>query len=183
MASTPESFQRFLDWLDEGAGSDGGRYVDMRRRLVSYFARKRCSAAEDLADETLNRVARRLEEEGGITDTAPARYCYIVARFVFLESLRQPRAESPRADAFIQPAGDATDAPRTEDCLERCLQQLSAADRELILSYYAAEPGRKADQRRALAARLALTANALAIRACRIRDKLEACVNACLQER
>lgn len=33
---------------------------------------------------------RRLQEEGSITDTAPARYCYIVAKFVFLEELRRP---------------------------------------------------------------------------------------------
>jgi hypothetical protein len=60
----------------------------MRRRLVLYFQRKRCVTPDDLADETLNRVTRRLEEEGRITDAPPARYCYIVARFVLLEHLR-----------------------------------------------------------------------------------------------
>jgi hypothetical protein len=54
----------------------------MRRRLVQYFDRKNCLRPDELADETLNRVARRLEEKGGITDTPPARYCYILARFV-----------------------------------------------------------------------------------------------------
>jgi DNA-directed RNA polymerase specialized sigma24 family protein len=183
-SSSPESFQRFLAWLDEGVDSQGRRYVEMRRRLVSYFARKRCVASEDFADETLNRVARRLEEEGGITDTAPARYCYIVARFVFLESLRQPRAETnAHPGVFIQPAPEEPDAAPLADCLETCLQQLAAADRELILSYYTTEPRLKADQRRKLAASLGMTANALAIRACRIRDKLEACVNGCLSGR
>jgi hypothetical protein len=32
----------------------------MRRRLVLYFQRKRCLTPDDLADETLNRVTRRL---------------------------------------------------------------------------------------------------------------------------
>jgi hypothetical protein len=36
----------------------------MHHRLVAYFDRKNCSSPADLADETLNRVARRLEEEG-----------------------------------------------------------------------------------------------------------------------
>jgi len=70
---TPEEFQRFLSWLDEGVDSGGERYVEMRRRLVSYFGRKRCLSPDDLADETLTRVARKLEEQGSITDSPPAR--------------------------------------------------------------------------------------------------------------
>src|SRR5262245_26284519 len=79
------AFHRLLEWLDEGQNSHGNRYVEMRRRLVSYFSRNACLTPDDLADETLNRVARRLQEEGSITDSSPARYCYIVARFVLLE--------------------------------------------------------------------------------------------------
>jgi DNA-directed RNA polymerase specialized sigma24 family protein len=82
------AFRRFLGWLDEGADSDGEKYLEIRHRLVLYFARKNCTRPDDLADETLTRVTRRLEEEGGITDS-PARYCYIVARFVFLEYHRK----------------------------------------------------------------------------------------------
>ena len=44
----------------------------MRRRLVRYFERKQCLDADALADDTLNRVSRRLEEEGAITDASPA---------------------------------------------------------------------------------------------------------------
>ena len=75
---TAHGFHRLLSWLDEGANSDGQKYLEMRRRLVAYFDRKNCSAPNELADETLNRVARRLEEEN-VTDSEPpaARYCYI----------------------------------------------------------------------------------------------------------
>ena len=55
----------------------------MRHRLVLYFDRKNCAAPDELADETMNRVARRLEEEGTIQTEAPAKYCYSTARFVF----------------------------------------------------------------------------------------------------
>src|SRR5678816_520028 len=85
---TPEVFHRLLAWLDEGADSDGQKYLEMRQLLVAYFDRKNCLTPDDLADETLNRVARRLEEEGMIESEAPAKYCYTVARYVFLESLR-----------------------------------------------------------------------------------------------
>ena len=78
---TRSALEHVLTWLDEGVDSGGEKYLEMRRRLVSYFDRKRCLSPDELADETLNRVARRLEEEGAITD-APARYCYIVAKYV-----------------------------------------------------------------------------------------------------
>src|SRR4051812_26639811 len=84
---TRDSLQRLLNWLDGGVTSDGHAYVEMRRRLRDYFTRKQCRTADDLADETLSRVARRLEEEGITLAETPARYCYIVGRFVFLEHL------------------------------------------------------------------------------------------------
>ncbi len=89
-APTPETFRQLLVWLDKGADSDGESYLEMRRRLVGYFARKGCRLPDDLADDVLNRVARRLQEEGTISEGPPERYCYIVAKFVFLESLRNP---------------------------------------------------------------------------------------------
>ena len=85
---TPEAFQALLEWLDQGTESDGRTYLEMRRRLVLYFDRKNCLSPDELADETLNRVARRITEEGTIETEAPAKYCYITARFVFMEYLR-----------------------------------------------------------------------------------------------
>jgi DNA-directed RNA polymerase specialized sigma24 family protein len=166
----------------------------MRRRLVSYFDRKNCLAPDELTDETLNRVARRLEEEGVITDATPAQYCYIVAKFVFLESLR--RAESsplsledlPDANPFALSASAISEANDEKalaearlTCLERCLENLDADNRKLLLQYYQGEQRAKIENRRLLAERLGITANALSIRACRIRDRLESCISKCLK--
>jgi DNA-directed RNA polymerase specialized sigma24 family protein len=181
----PGAFDRLLHWLDGELESNGETYLAMRRRLVAYFDRKRCAAPDDLADDTLNRVARRLEEEGAITDAPPARYCYIVAKFVFLEYLRRVKVERELVTDPAEPPqleDEATDEAALR-CLDRCLQGLPAADRELILEYYSGERRAKIDRRKALAARLRLTTNALSIRACRIRSRLEACVSACAEER
>src|SRR5580698_8149595 len=99
-APTEPAFRRFLDWLSEGHDSKGERYLEMRHRLVRYFDHKQCVAADDLADETLDRVVRRLEEAGTITDATPAHYCYIVAKFVFLEHLRLVRPEGADGSNF-----------------------------------------------------------------------------------
>jgi DNA-directed RNA polymerase specialized sigma24 family protein len=186
-APTEPAFRRFLEWLDEGHDSKGERYLEMRRRLVRYFDHKQCITADDLADETLNRVARRLEEEGTITDATPAHYCYIVAKFVFLEHLRQVQPEGSGDDSDYDSAGiaisnrslpDQTEQKRL-DCLDQCLEKLIPDERSLILEYYRGEQGEKIQRRRELAAGLALSTNALSIRACRIRDRLEECVGKC----
>ena len=177
------AFDRLLAWLDEGTESRGERYLEICERLVDYFGRRDCPFPEDLADETLNRVARRLEETGSIDDVVPARYCYIVAKFVFLESLRRPRqvelvAQSAEV-AVAEVANERAENERTFACLEQCLQSCSLADRALILNYYQTI-GSARENRRQLALRLGITANSLAIRACRIRSRLEACVRACV---
>ena len=190
-APTQDAFRQFLSWLDEGVDSSGEKYVAMRRRLAAYFDRRNCLSPDELADETLNRVARRLEEEGAISDTPPARYCYIVARFVFLEYVRRTRHESAELDErsgelrspVTGPADSDDDtSQKLLDSLERCLQQLEARDRELILEYYRGEQRAKIERRRQLAVRLGLTMNAVSIRACRLRDKLEGCVKASLSD-
>jgi len=139
-------------------------------------------APEELADETLNRVARRLEEERSVRDTPPARYCFINAKFVFLEYLKKPDAAphvdlDPGAVVRRPPDGDA-EQERLLECLDRCLAELRADERALILDYYRGDAREKIGARRELATRLGVTANALSIRACRIREKLERCVAA-----
>jgi hypothetical protein len=186
-AQTPEAFQRLLTWLDQGVESGGQTYLEMRRRLMAYFARKRCASPDELADEAFNRVARRLEEEDSRIDIPPAKYCYVVARFVFLEHLRtaeHPRRRIEMTEHLRQRAAPADSIPARAgidraplDVLDECLRTLAAADHELILDYYRAQESTVAS-RRALAVRLGLTPNALAIRACRIRCMLEACMNA-----
>ena len=173
---TAGAFRQFLNWLDEGTDSGGEKYLEMRRRLVAYFDRKNCVSADDLADETLNRVARRLEEEGAYAGEAPARYCYITARFVFLEYLRSDRRseksfeELPSADVDAK-AGLLSGENGKEnllDCLEECMAKLAPNDRGLIIEYYRGEQRAKIERRRTLAEGLRLSLNALSIRACRI---------------
>jgi DNA-directed RNA polymerase specialized sigma24 family protein len=186
---SPSSFNKFLAWLDDGADSEGQKYLEMRGRLTAFFDRKNCFNPDELADETLNRVARRLEEEGKIESETPAKYCYIVARFVFMESLRQKEfvplddvlASPKAANLMASKADDETETKEKRfDCLENCTQKLEPEIRQMILRYYYGEERVKIENRRKLAENLGLTMNALSIRACRIRDKLETCVGKCV---
>jgi DNA-directed RNA polymerase specialized sigma24 family protein len=180
---TQSTFRQFLGWLDSGLDSGGHRYLEIRRRLVLYFERKNCASPDELADETLNRVARRLEEEGEITGDTPTHYCYIVARFVFLESSRRHQRHEPLDDRLPATSDSSDEIKQREqrwECLEQCMQKLNSDDRMLIIGYYQGEQRAKIDNRRTMAAKLGITMNAMSIRACRIRDRLEACMRKCL---
>ncbi|HEY2153352.1 MAG TPA: hypothetical protein VGH34_21275 [Vicinamibacterales bacterium] len=189
------ALNRLLSWLDDGVESQGETYLEMRRRLASYFDRRNRQSADELADETLNRIGRTLEKDGTIATTPPARYCYVVARFVLLEDIRRQRAtvalkEPWTVDAStIGGAGAATngeDVAEQEErlaCLDCCLEELKADQRELVIEYYRDTGRQKIERRRELADRLGITMNALGSRACRIRNTLEACVESCCRER
>jgi len=187
---TPQSFQRLLSWLDEGTNSDGQKYLEMQRRLVAYFDRKNLTNFEELADETLNRVARRLEEEGTIESATPATYCYVVARYVLLEHLRDAQKGKVMVENISRhhPGAEPHADDETErkekmlNCLEKCILQLDPVGHKIITQYYVGKERVKIEHRRELAASLGLSVNALSIRACRVRDKLEACVRLCVEE-
>jgi DNA-directed RNA polymerase specialized sigma24 family protein len=184
------AFDRLLRWLDQGTDSKGENYLVIRQRLVNYFDRKSCSTPDELADETLNRVARRLQEEGITEAESPARYCYIVARFVFMEHLRSSAKErwlnkelSRESKEAI--GGDVEGNQRYSQmlkCMGACIEKLDPAKREIIVRYYVGKERAKIENRRALAESLGITTNALSIRACRIREELEACVRGCMKE-
>ena len=65
------------------------------------------------------------------------------------------------------------------ECFERCLNELSEENRQLVLRYYEDERRGKIDNRQAMADRLGIPLNALRSRVQRIRDKLERCVTNC----
>lgn len=181
---TQIGFDRLLAWLDGGVESHGERYLEMRRRLVAYFNRRSRQGAEELADETLNRIARTLGQPGAIATRPPARYCYAVAKYVLLEHRRRERRHVPLNEPRLAEAWRARNPGPTGreerlehlERLECCLQMLKPAQRDLIVEYYGDTRRQKAERRRSLAMRLGITMNALTIRAYRIRESLMACV-------
>ena len=190
---TQFAFHRLLAWLDDGVDSHGETYIEMRRRLVAYFDRRNRPFADDLADETFNRISKTLEQSGSITVKPPARYCYVMARFVLLEDLRRSKkfvqvneAHDP-FPVLPRPFSVADDRASVQeqrlDCLDRCLNTLKPDQRELAIEYYRDAKRARIDRRRALAERLRITMNALGVRACRIRNALETCVDACCKNR
>jgi DNA-directed RNA polymerase specialized sigma24 family protein len=174
---TQAAFDSLLTWLDADREQAGRKYEMIRRRLIKIFACRGRHDAEELADETINRVTLKAPEvvKGYVGD--PALYFYGVAQKVFLESVRRPPAP-----AVPPPPANTEEVEREYACLEQCIRQLPPNSRELVLDYYRNERRAKIDHRKDLAARLGIAQNALRIRAHRIRVTLQQCVQKCLEQ-
>jgi RNA polymerase sigma factor (sigma-70 family) len=185
---TQDGLDALLGWLDSDRNRAGTKYETVRVRLVKIFTCRGCLDAEDLADETINRVVARIDEIAKNYEGDPLPYFYAVSHKVHLEYLRKSnlRRIETAAEDFTDIATPFTPVADEEDsdytCLERCLEHLSEANRKLVLEYYQHEKQAKIDHRKQLAAKMGIAVNALRIRAHRIRVGLEACVRDCLRQ-
>jgi len=180
---SPVAFDRFLAALDADRDLAAERYEQIRSKLVRFFEWRGCRFPDEHADDTLNRVMRKLDEGEELRDVGT--YCYGVARLVLLEALKTQDRENEALDRFHVVAAapgpiDADDIEQRLRCLEGCMDGLSSAQRALIAEYYGSSQGERIDARRSLAERLGIGMNALRIRAHRLSDTLQRCVIACV---
>jgi len=175
-ALTKEAFDRLLQWLDTDRERAGAAYETIRLRLIKIFARRGCGEAEDLADETINRVTAKIEQLSSEYVGNQALYFYGVAQKVHLEYVRSRHKRSPEPVLQLESNDDAE-----YECLDRCLETLAAENRNLMLRYYLDDKQAKIRNRKQLADELGIAVNALRIRTHRIRNLLQKCVQACVQ--
>lgn len=181
---TSEAFERLLARLGTDPETGGRQYDALRRKLVLFFSMRGAAGAEALADETIDRVARRLDE-GEVVDQLRA-YCFGVARRVLMENAKQRARELAFVDNRPAPAPardeEAADLERRSTCLTRCLRALSHEHRALIMGYYEGEGATYLKERKVLAQRLGISYGALKTQAHRVRNQLEQCLRGCLQD-
>lgn len=174
---TQEMFEQLLAWLDEDRDRAGKKYEEIRYQLINIFIMRGCLVSEELADKTIDRVAGKVKDIAGTYVGDPALYFYGVARMIYLEHVRSRPAILPAL-----PSQSEKESERSYACLQRCIDKLSPANRELILAYYGEEQSGEEGRRR-LAARMGLELNALWVRVHRIREKLRGCVTECLKNK
>ncbi len=186
---TAVQFDELLRRLDGRVERAGEKYETIRWKLVKFFQWSSCVAAEDLADVTLNRVARKLTSEGDTIQNIES-FAWGVAKKI--------RHEARKKDVKTIYLPDLTDQNTMSDAgattaalhkkiqtqqqlrhLHHCLQRLPAEDRTLFVAYRL-DKGHYKENRNNLAKRFGLTAGALRVRIIRVREKLEACMARCL---
>ena len=180
----PLAFEEMLDWLDKDRNTAGHKYEAIRLRLIKVFNYRGCSDGESLADIVIDRVTRKAESLKKNYQGDPAHYFLSVAGKVYLEYRRNPEMIELSPDIAEQNNKHAEEDIQPEyDCLKKCLAEISKSeiDRHLIIGYYSAADGEKNKiSRKNLAEKLGLTMDALKVKACRLRQRLERCINDCL---
>ncbi|HJZ83328.1 MAG TPA: hypothetical protein VKD91_23370 [Pyrinomonadaceae bacterium] len=171
-----EDFNLLLNWLDPDHERAGVIYEKIRWRLVAILASRGCSIPEELADETIDRVARRVADIQETYVGDQAIYFLGVMNNVHHEYLRRPALPRPAA-----PVEDVETKEQMYGCLDACLARLAPYSRQLIEKYYAENKQAKIDLRRQIARELGIKAATLRLRALRIREKLQTCIEHCLE--
>lgn len=174
-----EHFDSLLEWLDPDRERAGEKYQTIREGLIKIFIWKRCSDAESLADETLNRVILRVPEVRQTYSGEPALYFYGVAKQVFAEHIRARGVEQA---APVPDNQKTTDIEKMNGCFERCFSNLSPSSRELVMNYYSEKRTKKQSSRENMAEQLDVSASQLRARVYRIRQALITCIQSCLEE-
>jgi DNA-directed RNA polymerase specialized sigma24 family protein len=178
---TAETLAKFLALLSDDSEEAGKEYEKLRKNLIRFFEWRGCGSADILADQTFDRVLRKIDE--GETITNPKAYVRKVGYYIYLEY--DPTLMSDLDDDFTLAAPDNSDDDFDKEevrfnCLDKCLAELPPESKNLILTYYQNEKRAKKDGRRELAEQLSIPMNALRIRAHRIRKSLEECIQKCM---
>jgi DNA-directed RNA polymerase specialized sigma24 family protein len=170
-----EKIGALLNWLDSDVQRAGEKYEAIRRRLTQFFALRQCVDPEELADETMERVARKASEIATSFHGEPSHYFYAVAREIVLEKQQQQL----KGQLFLVSNVEKDD--QLYECFGKCMLTLTPQDQELLRSYYNESKEAKMDARRQLANQLGVTTNALRLRLFRITMALRECVENCMK--
>ena len=183
---TADLFSMLLAALDGDETRAAEKYETLRYKLVNLLTWRGCveSDADELADRTLDRVAAKISEGEKIENVSA--YAGSVARFIWLEHNRKKREDAVGDDlpeVAVDPDIDVLkDRDARMECLRECMAKTipNPTDQKIVVGYYDTDTNEKnKDARKRLAASLDMTLNALKVRACRLRDRLERCINDC----
>lgn len=177
---TPKAFDQFLSLLDLDRDRAGESYEALRRNLIQLFIWRGCRDPESHADETINRVIRKIDEGEEVRDVIA--YAHGVARRLLLEVFKKQEREQIGIDELpplvAQP--EEQDDETGVLCLRRCLNRLPEESRQLIVLYYQGEKSAKIENRKRLAEGLSVTLGTLRYRAFDLRQRLQGCIERCM---
>ena len=180
---TQDTFELLLAWLGPERDAAAQKYETIRAGLIRVFIARGCLEAEDLADETFNRVAGKVASLQDTYEGNPIRYFYGVADKLRLEYQRRQRPRESIEDHPELRAATVEHAEETVEhkCLGHCLRELPEDQRQFILTYYSENKRAKIELHQDMAEDLALTKQGLRTRAFRLKGALHKCIEKCLE--
>lgn len=157
----------------------GIEYADLHRVVTAFFIGRRCGAdSEDLADATLDRVAKKCNR--GETIQNFASYSISTADKVYKEYCRDREKfrAALRELSYLNRDVDQLekDIDVRRECQKMCIKRLSLPDHQLVVDYYVTGKDRSA-----FAAELGIPLATLRTRIHRLNLRIAKCVQNCRQ--
>jgi DNA-directed RNA polymerase specialized sigma24 family protein len=175
-----EMLKELLSLLHPDGDQAAVEYHNLHQRLARFFDWNNAQDPMALADEVLDRLAKRAAEPGmneGVHNVSA--FALGVARHLLQEEARRQlkMAEISRHWRAMESA--RTQEPESEaleDALQHCLAKMRPERRRLIEAYYSYTGSEKIKTHQQLAEAEGLSLNALRNRALRARQELETCI-------
>jgi len=129
-----ENLQKLLEALDSGPEHAGEKYVSLHKKLKGFFQKRGHAKSEELADETLNRVAKKLND--GVFIVRIEAYAMGVAGKIHLEECKR-KSKEPEVGSLDSDKRDIENWRKrqndllTEDSLKRRLECLGVCEETL----------------------------------------------------
>ena len=176
------AFEKMLNWLHDDREIAGKKYEAIRIRLIKILSYRGCNKADELADETFDRVAKKIDSLADSYVGKPELYFFGVANNVYREFLREPKLQELPYALQHQEVEIQADFPEY-NCLQKCLKTLPREKRDFIVNYYEGEKIGKIDNRKDIAEDMNVKLGGLRVRAYRLRAKLQKCVYKCIEKK
>lgn len=187
-----ETFERLLGWLDSDRAAAAERYSNLHLKLIRFFEWNSADFPEGCADETMDIVARKVNEEHVVCDQHGEEirnkvgFVLGVGRNVLRTRRRTEEGRhDPLPDDYPAIEGGDWEQACREECIQK-IEQSHGGQWQLLCDYYGSGRGIDERCRNKIAKRLKISRNALTIKICRIKDDLwpefRNCMRECLQK-
>jgi len=171
------NFKALLEWLDADPKRAAGLYEGFRVKLVKFFAWRGCRRAEEYADLTLDKVAKKLAAGGVIQTEDKFHYIHGVALNLLYDYFRTIESKViPITGENVPPVEDPDEQVDDMEMMRKCLQFLSQPECDLITRYEIEKLFAEPSRRRAKAKSLGISVKNLYLKVHRIREKLRKCL-------
>lgn len=174
---TSESFAKLLKAFSEDEAEASRLYTNLRDSLIRFFQLRGISDPDKAADDTIDRIAEKLDQDTKIEDLR--KFAFGVARFIYLEKLRKEQSRLHAIDAFFLKDSESKEFGTSDEIetFRECFKKLYNHERELLLVYFEDLSADKLfEARQKLAARENIELNTLRNRISRLRKRLEDCI-------
>lgn len=185
---TKQDFDKLLIWFSPDEDEAGKQYEQIREGLIRFFRFRGCFEAEDLADETINRVAKKLDTFKFDENIKTITYFYSFASKIYLEDYSKRRRNDAKTKQIVLHIEEKVRDVEPEkspslECLEGCLAKEPVESRNLLLEYYSLEKSEKMQLRKKLAEEQNINMQLLHTRVYRMRIILRKCIKNCLAKK